>query len=437
MRIGKLGKLVAKNMLRSRRTLFFSSIGVVVGITTCVFFLSLGFGMQELLRERVLPKLPPNEIEVEPEVFATGRRSDSFLTEGELEKIRRIPKVRAVHKRIDCAFPAMAYLEEDQARRYFQQLVPQTILFVDGVRSDLVRNDPEFFGNREKFVFPGDDPAKPIPVVISHRLYNLYVSTAAPQLKLPVFSKQMFIGFRFNIRLGRGVFREQAKQGRVRERFGEIVGFSNYGAALGVTMPAEYLELYNREYAGPEAAHRYKSLIVSTASPEDKVEVSEALRQNGFRPAVDQMAELVIKIATVVSIIFNLISLVIVAIAAIHITHTFFMLVYERKTEIGLMRSVGATRGDIRVLIVGEAFLLGLLSGAVGVGFGLLSTEVADWAAVRLWPNLAALRGPSFFVSPATVLLGALGFAALFCALGAILPARQAAQMEPARALAQ
>jgi ABC-type lipoprotein release transport system permease subunit len=440
MRIFKLAKLMLKNVVRSRRTLFFSSIGVVVGIATFIFFLSLGQGLEHLLRTKVFPTLPPNEIEVIPEVFATGRAEDlgkGYLTDADIERIRGMPKVTAVHGRVDSTVPATAYITADEAQRYRPGWRGIALdLIVDGIHPELVQQDRDFYGKRERFVDAGDDPGKPVPVIISNHLYNLYAMSAAPSLKIPVFPKEMIVGFRFHIRLGQGIFRGRSKMGEVRERYGEVVGFSNYGNRAGVTVPAQYLEFVNREYQGAEAARRFKSLIVTTASPEDKVELTRALREVKFRPEVDHQAEMVVQIVTTITLILSIVSFVIVVISAIHIMHTFFMLIYERKTEIGLMRSLGATRGDVRSLIVGEAFFLGLISGAFGVLVGFLFTRVCDWAVIYLAPSFSQFRGESFFAFPAEVIFGAIGFAAVFCALGATLPARQAARMEPAHALA-
>jgi ABC-type lipoprotein release transport system permease subunit len=440
MRTAKLGRLVMKNVVRSRRTLFFSSIGVVVGIATFLFFLSLGFGLERLFRDKVFKSLPPNEIEVVPEVFATGRAEDArkaSLGDEELEKVKRIPKVTGVFRRYEGAAPATAYIQEDDALRRFGRRIPLISLLHDGVPPDLVQSDVEFFGKREKFRDHGDDPGKPIPVVIANWLYHMYATSAALTLKIPVFPREVIVGFRFNIRMGEDLpLRRRAKQGQIRELFGEVVGFSSYANKLGLTLPVEYVDRFNREYEGPEAAGRYKSLIVKTASPEDKLEVTQRLKELGFRPEVDHQAEMVVQIVTTITLILTIVSFFVVIISAVHIMHTFFMLVYERKAEIGLMRSLGATTRDVRLLIVGEAFLLGFLSGAAGVLLGYLATFAVDAAIPALAPTFSQFRGESFFAFPWWVVVGAVGFAGVFCALGAILPARQAARMEPARALA-
>jgi len=435
MRTAKLGRLMLKNVARSWRTLFFSSIGVVVGVAILIFFLSLGFGLQNLLHEKIFPSLPPNEIEVIPEVFATGQKADSFLSDEDLQKVLKIPKVTAVSRRLDCTFPATGYLSDDDAVRMFKRRLPLVDLFMDGVNPKLVKADRGFHGKREKFVFHGDDPTKPIPVVIANSLYSIYLTSVAPSLKLPVFSKDVFVGFRFNMRFGQSPTRGRAKSGEVRERVGEIVGFSNYGNRAGITIPSQYLALYNKEYDGPAAAKRYKSLIIKTATASDKAEVTQALRDLRYRPEVDHLEEMVFKIVTIMAIIFSIVSAVIVIVAAIQIMHTFFMLIYERKTEIGLMRALGATRGDVRLLIVSEAFFIGLLSGGTGVLSGFLATIVADKIVTWLVPAFSQFGSTTFFAFPVQIVGGAIGFAALFCVLGALLPARRAANMEPAEAL--
>src|SRR5262249_26369669 len=45
--------------------------------------------------------------------------------------------------------------------------------------------------------------------------------------------------------------------------------------------------------------------------------------------------------------------------------------VTERRHEVGILRSLGATRGQVRSLFAGEAALLGLAGGVIGVPFGL------------------------------------------------------------------
>lgn len=438
MRLGKLTGLMVKNVMRSWRTLTFSSIGVVVGVAILVFFVGLGYGLSELVQTKIFPRLPPNEIEVVPEVFATGRGDTVLLNQDDLQKIRAIPKVEAVFPRLRADFPAVAYISDPAlADRFFQGRKPTIDLRIEGVDPKVLDNDREFTGKKEKFRFQGDELGKPIPVIVSNRWYALYLTSIAQEMQMRAFPKQALIGLRFNVRVGEGRFAHiPIKQGGPKERYGEIVGFSTYGnRAPGVSVPAEYIERYNREYQGDSVVTRYKSIVVKVASPEAKAEVVARLRELGFKPEVDAQEETVVKIVSTLTILFSIVSATIVLVAAIQIMHTFFMLLYERRMEIALLRALGATRGDVRWLIVSEAMFVGLLAGVVGVGLGLGGAGLADIAVKNLMPGFSQLDARSFFHFPPTVLLGAVGFAALFCMFGALLPARRAANMEPAEAL--
>jgi putative ABC transport system permease protein len=97
--------------------------------------------------------------------------------------------------------------------------------------------------------------------------------------------------------------------------------------------------------------------------------------------------------------------------------------VLERRSEIGLRRALGATKGHIRVQFLSEALLLALIGGAVGVGAGVASTAV--YASTKGWA----------VVVPALAWGGGMGAALLIGAAAGVLPALRAARMSPTEAL--
>jgi putative ABC transport system permease protein len=60
-----------------------------------------------------------------------------------------------------------------------------------------------------------------------------------------------------------------------------------------------------------------------------------------------------------------------VVIAVVGITNTLTLSVHERTREIGLVRAVGLSRGQLRRSITWESVLIALLGGLLGVGLGL------------------------------------------------------------------
>src|SRR5919197_393903 len=97
--------------------------------------------------------------------------------------------------------------------------------------------------------------------------------------------------------------------------------------------------------------------------------------------------------------------------------------VLERRSEIGLRRALGATKGHIRTQFLSEAILLSLLGGAAGVSAGALATTI--YASTKHWT----------LVIPALAWAGGLGAALAIGALAGLLPAVRAARLSPTEAL--
>ena len=97
--------------------------------------------------------------------------------------------------------------------------------------------------------------------------------------------------------------------------------------------------------------------------------------------------------------------------------------VLERRSEIGLRRALGATRGHIRVQFLSEAIVLALLGGAAGVTAGAAATAI--YARTRGWA----------VVIPAQAWAGGIGAAVLIGALAGLWPALRAARLSPTEAL--
>lgn len=88
--------------------------------------------------------------------------------------------------------------------------------------------------------------------------------------------------------------------------------------------------------------------------------------------------------------------------------------VLERRSEIGLRRALGATRGQLRAQFLAEAILLALIGGAVGVAIGSLAT--AGYAHTKHWA----------VVIPTEAWVGGIASAILIGAIAGLLPAIRA-----------
>lgn len=114
-------------------------------------------------------------------------------------------------------------------------------------------------------------------------------------------------------------------------------------------------------------------------------------------------------------------------IAVLGIMNTLALTIHERTREIGLLRAVGMTRGQVRRMIRWEAVTVAALGTVVGVALG----TAIGWATTRALAD----QGLGTFVIPVGQLAGAVVLAVLAGVLAAILPARAAARLDVLRAV--
>ncbi|HYT25857.1 MAG TPA: ABC transporter permease, partial [Actinomycetota bacterium] len=111
-------------------------------------------------------------------------------------------------------------------------------------------------------------------------------------------------------------------------------------------------------------------------------------------------------------------------VGGIGVANTMVISVLERRAEIGLRRSLGATRGHIRIQFLAESLLLSALGGGAGILLG--SAVTAAHATLQNWPT----------VVPAWVMAGGITAALIIGAGAGLYPAIRAARLAPTEALA-
>lgn len=435
MRFSAFWRLLATNLKRNARRLILSSLGIVVGIGSFVFFISLGNGVRHIIVRELIGGLPVNQIEIAPKSYNVGITKQSSLfamkfDDDMLERFRSIKNVQAVYGKMNLRVPARAVIPiPKQFQKKGMSSAFYTELLVQGI-------DPRAIPKDE--VDPKDfryDPKKKVPVLISRRLLDLYNATLAEMTGFPKLNTQAArLIPTFNITTGRSAFKSRTHPKGAKHYAARIAGVSGRAIMIGLSAPLEYIKRINQFYLGPKGGQIYNSAIVEAARPEQIPGIIKKLDKLGFTLANRQiLAKKVGEIILLITILLTIISGVIMLIAAISISHTFFMMIYERRYEIGLMRAVGATRGTLRLLVIVEAAVVGILSGLAGIGLTLGTTRFLQWFLER-YPDLP-FTPAKLFIYPYWLLLLALGFAILFCLFGAFFPARRASSVDPALVL--
>ncbi len=482
MTLDRFVALVSQSLRRHRRHFALSGVGVAIGIATLFFFTSLGEGVRTTVLEDIFII---GQLEVVDPAAGSGLRAGGFLGGGGLDDrtvrdLEDLPGAKAAFPKMKLTFPSRAsgggsLMGRDVGIEFIADGIPPEL-----VADDI--SDPLGFADLEAMASCQDDSscrdgqscndgqcasdscnprdseacgelgychpqrqqcALPIPIIISPTVLEVYNGSIHTALRdsegigsrLPRLTQEMLIGFEFDVIFGESFMGRTADRDTRQER-ARLVGFSDRAMPMGTTMPLEYVIRLNEEFSGVEASEHYHSILVEAESNDAVAPLAQSIQRELDLELSDrhQQAERAGLLILLLTLLFNLIALVILAVSALNITHTFTMMVMERRSEIGLMRALGARRLDIQALVVGEATVVGLFTGIAGIAMGMGSAYLVDFLFETQVGHFPFKPDSLFIWSPWIFALG-IATAVVFCWIGALLPALKAGRVEPSEAL--
>jgi putative ABC transport system permease protein len=157
------------------------------------------------------------------------------------------------------------------------------------------------------------------------------------------------------------------------------------------------------------------NLLAATADPENPSEVNVSEPSSALVAQADAKSAL--------NGLFLGLGAVALLVGAVGVANIMIISVLERRSEIGLRRALGATRGHIRTQFLCEAMLLALLGGAAGVALGAASTAV--YAHTKHWTTII----------PTEAWAGGIAASLIVGAVAGLFPALRAARLSPTQAL--
>jgi len=180
----------------------------------------------------------------------------------------------------------------------------------------------------------------------------------------------------------------------------------------------------------------YERLVVRVKGPSDLFVVEKQIQEMGFQTEtllarVKQIREAFL----IMDLVLTSVGTVALVVAGLGIINTLLMAVLERYREIGTYKALGASDGDVRVIFLAEAGLVGLAGGLGGLVLG----RMVAWVIEIVVNGIARSRGIEepivAFAFPFFLLAGAALFAIAVSLVSGVYPAMRAARIDPIQAL--
>jgi ABC-type lipoprotein release transport system permease subunit len=418
MKLRDVLRTALSNLTRHKARTALTTVGVVVGILTIVTMVSLGIGVQREM-------------------------GDAFNSVG-LESLRLYPVTEEVGGFDLFGEPARSklltddLLEELRARDDVVELVP-FLRLPSGIRlavraggkeaeaspwGPLPVSIPGPFEMPDEILAGAEDPPEVGggAVLSAGLLADLALEAADPATLL---------GQEIEIVL-------YAPRGEMQAFPLQIAGIiDRERPTVSLALP-DRLDLLQWWYNDPDyLLHRgYDEILVRARTLNDAAQIVDWLSALGYEvQALKTMLDLANRGMIIVQTMLASVGGLALLVASIGIANTMIMAVYERTKEIGVLKAVGAAPGQIRLLFVVEASMIGLLGGVIGTVLGWLLGRGLNWLILRIleWQDMP-MQG-TFFVVAWWLVAAALAFATLVGLLAGLYPAARAARLQPLDAL--
>lgn len=431
MRLWELVKIALDGVRRTPLRVALTALGVAIATGALVSMVGFAQGVQSQAEKPFREFDVFTRISVHPEKGGDdGKAAGPPLDDAALERIRALPRVVLVHAPM--FVPVIELVRGDRVVKTLVEGKPRELGRVEFYRR-ILKAGALFAPEPAKQLVIGPGIAERLgfgsPKEAVGETVSVKVSGLVPSAPM---------GFRFEtatleVTVAGVVDPPEWAPGR---SFGDRLAWLPIDIAR--TLPgARFDDVLDAMRRGAETTSAgYGSLDVRVERGADAPGVETAIRAMGYRTST--MATQMESMRTyfvVMDVLLAAIGTVALVVAGLGIVNTLLMAVLERRREIGAYKAVGASDGDVRLLFLCEAGLVGLIGGAGGLALG----RFVSWG-IGLGVNAYA-RGKgveseiSIFFFPWWLLVGGMLFAIAASVISGVYPASRAAKVDPILAL--
>ena len=464
MRIYDMVELAGRNLREAVLRNSLTTLGIGVGVASLVAMLSLGLGLQKLFNRQL------GRSGLFDSIFVTARRDVRGTTAAQRENGLTPPKVLDDGARK--SFEAMPEVQEVYPNlsavgdfRLPNSKAEETHFTVVGGLPPSAQGS-EAFDDFQGSFFSARNAAEVIILAdFGRALLGLPAEPRNAEVKLTKEQAEQLLGhdviLRYAERQSNDAMNAVPSSGDDagddansfsvvrREQRLKIVGIVTNepyrGMRQGRTsalLPVDFAESLNMmqpaDVSGivrPGQGKSYMALVVRVAKSKDVTRVEDAIKKQGFNTfSIMDASRGLQKAFTFLYAFLGIFGSLALAVATLGIVNTLVMAILERRREIGIMKAIGASDGDVKRIFFVEAGSMGALGGTLGVALGWMIGRVinlgTNWYMIR-----QDFKPEDFWYVPVWLAVFGLAFSVIVSLVAGLYPATRAARLDPVQAL--
>ena len=391
---------------RTSRTLL-TVLGMSIGICAILFLVSLGYGLQKTLLEKITTSDSLLTLDV-----SEAKSGAVTLNRDMIKNLESLPGVEEV---------SPAFQITTQGR-------------IDDLSADLVT-----IGSKPSFLKLGGYKATLGKLISDDDTEGVVISSAVAQ----VFNQDVNsmigkeISFSFfvpKISANSEVDANLQEQGDEQSTLERIEGDKNY-RIVGVVDGQDNVVYINSSSLNNLNIDQYGQVKVKTHSNSEMATIRDTILEYGLlvsslSDTVDQANQ----IFGVVQIVLACFGAIALFVSAIGMFNTMTITLLERTEEIGIMKSIGASDRGISTMFFMESAIMGFLGGCAGVVIGWSGGQGFNWI-INLVASKFGGEKVSLFSTPLALIVGIIITSAVVGLATGYVPARRASKTDPLDAL--
>lgn len=398
MRIHDLIRLSLQNVRRRSSRAVLTMLGIAIGIAVVFFLISLGYGLQRMLLMRITTEATLRTLDV-----ASSSTEKLPLSRSAVVGFSKIPNVVTASPRSsESVSVRRGTLNSETTMRTVGEEYPE----LGGLSLQLGS-----FGSGKQ-------------VVISPTLAQLLGMSVEDSL-----GASLQVRYEPSDASGRDVAGDDAEILEPQPRTDTV---TVSGVLDGTFLENEMYLLVDSAAQIPEP---FELVKVSVDSSDDLAGVRDRLVSEGYLvSSLSDTADQANKVFRILRFILGIFGVFSLLVAAVGLLNTMTIAFLERTNDIGIMRAVGASRRNIRMMFLIESTLIGFAGGVVGIVVGYLATGLFS---LILWIVSKSLGGSSIsiFYTPPWFLVFILATSLAVGFMSGLFPARRAGNLNTLAAL--